>query len=248
MKSAWSAGVALVLIFSTACTADEKESPATTIVPTSQSVRVLSATDCPDFSCDGPLEPGQYRATYYDPTIAFEIRSPGWAWSYVGNFVISADDSPVEEPYDSDGIYFFLDPAIASQDCEDGTEPGVGRSVDDLATWLGAAPGLAVSEPTAVSVGGLDGVQLDIELEPTWKKTCFWSSGLPAMPLVFSPAEVVGYNWGIVSDMSMRWYILDTGDSVMIVDIEDDPGGLSHDDLMRTGDEIVDSMTLSSAS
>jgi hypothetical protein len=34
--------------------------------------------------------------------------------------------------------------------------------VDDLVAWLKAAPGLAVGEPTPVTVGGLDGVQLDL--------------------------------------------------------------------------------------
>jgi hypothetical protein len=211
--------------------------------PISPSVRVLAASDCPDFSCEGPLEPGPYRATYYDPTIEFEISSPGWTWSYTGNFVI--EPPRAEGPYNSDGIYFLLDPAIASQDCTDDAERGVGRSVPDLVAWLEAAPGLAVSEPTPVKVGGLGGVQLDLELDPTWEKACPWSDGLPVVQLVFSGADIGGYTWAIAPGQSMRWYVLDSDQGVIIVDIENNPGGLSRDDLLRTSREIVDSLAFS---
>ncbi|MGZ5293917.1 MAG: hypothetical protein ACXWZU_09275 [Actinomycetota bacterium] len=46
--------------------------------------------------------------------------------------------------------------------------------MDDLVSWLEATPGLAVSGSTTVTVGGLDGVQLDRQLSPAWNKTCFW--------------------------------------------------------------------------
>jgi hypothetical protein len=211
--------------------------------PISPSVRVLAASDCPDFSCEGLLEPGRYRATYYDPTIEFEISSPGWTWSYTGNFVIEPPGA--EGPYNSDGIYFLLDPAIASQDCTDDAERGVGRSVDDLVAWLEAAPGLAVSEPTPATVGGLGGVQLDLQLDPTWEKACFWSDGLPVVPLVFSGADIGGYTWAVAPGQSMRWYVLDSDQGVIIVDIENNPGGRSRDDLLRIGGEIVDSLAFS---
>ena len=186
-----------------------------------------------------------YRAAYYDTPIGFEIASPGWTWSYTGNFVIEADTSPTEGFYSVDGIYFLLDPAIASQDCSDSAEPGVGRSVDDLVGWLEAAPGLTVSEPTPVTIGGLQGTQIDLRLDPGWRNTCFWSDGLPAVPLVFSGAEIGGYNWAMAPAMAMRWYVLNSNRGVIIVDVENNPGGLSRDDLMRTGGEIVDSLVLS---
>jgi hypothetical protein len=218
---------------------------------TSSSLHILS--DCPDFSCEGPLEPGgQYRATYYDTTIAFQIFSPGWMWSYTGNFVIAPTSpsppgigpaSPI--PPGSDGIYFLTDPAVASQNCKDSAERGVGTSVDDLVAWLESAPGLAVSEPTPVRVGGLDGVQLDLQMDPAWTKSCFYSDGQPVHPLVFSGADIGGYNWPIGPGQSMRWYILDSDQGVIIVDIEDNPGGLTHDDLLQTAIGIVDSMTFS---
>ena len=243
--------VPLTLIASAGCTSTENQ---LSVPPSSATpgVRVLAASDCLESPCQGLLEPGAYRATLFDPAIDFEVTSPGWTWDYYGtsrsgNFRLVADESH-ELPYGSDGIYFLLDPAIASSDCKEVEEPGVGRSVGDIVAWLESAQGLALSEPKPVTVGGLDGVQLDLRLDPAWKKTCDFSEGLPAVPLVIRRADVGGYHLAIFPDMSMRWYILDSGDGAMIVDIDDGPSGLSRDDLLSAGGEIVDSLAFSSPS
>lgn len=62
------------------------------------------------------------------------------------------------------------------------------------------------------------------------------------------PGGLGGYHWAIVPDQSMRWYILDSDEGVLIVDIEDGPDGLSHDELLQTGTEIVESFAFSSPS
>ena len=141
--------------------------------------------------------------------------------------------------------YFLRDPAIASQECEEAPEPAVGRSAHELATWLEDAPGLAASGSTPVSIGGLDGVRIDLRLDPGWEQTCPFSEPLPAVPLVYRSAEVGGYHWVMVPDQTMRWYILDTEEGVIIVDIEDSPAGAPRDELLQTGDEIVQTLAFS---
>ena len=243
--------MALVMFLVASCSKGEAGSDSTSATDgagsPSPSVNVLAEADCPHYDCQGPLEPGQYHATYFDPAVAFEIASPGWTWRYVGNFQMLATDESAEG-YDADVINFFLDPVISSQDCEDGAEPGVGRSVDELVAWLEAAPGLTTSNRTTVSVGGLEGIRLDLELDPEWDRTCFYSEGKPVVPLVYSSAFPGGYNWAIRSPMAMRWYVLESGNRVLIVDIEDNPDGLSRDDLFRSGTELVDSFVFSSPS
>jgi hypothetical protein len=244
-------GTALVvMILVTSCSGETgAETPSETVEPASPtpSVHVLAEADCPHYDCQGPLELGRYQATYFDPEIAFEITSPGWTWNYVGNFQMLATDESADG-FGADAINFFLDPVIAAQDCEDGPEPGVERSVDDLVAWLQAAPGLTTSEGTPITVGGLDGVRLDLKVAPEWDRPCFYSDGKPVVPLIYSSAFPGGYNWAISRPTSMRWYVLDAGNRVLIVDIEDNPKGLSRDELFRSGTEIVDSMVFSSPS
>jgi len=212
-------------------------------------VRILD--DCPELPCEGPLEPGKYRWTFSEPVIDFEIPSSGWKWQFGGGglHLISEETSNpgVEGLYIPDGIYLLYDPTIASQDCEESSEPGVGRSVSELVGWLESAPGLTVSEPAPVSVGGLHGMQLDIAIDPAWTRTCFFSEGLPTVPLIFNGADFGGYHAAIVPDQSLRWFILDSEDGVLIVNLEDDPGGLPHDELVETGGQIVDSLTISTS-
>ena len=239
--------VLTVLLVASCSTGTESHAPSSTEAEGSRApeVHVFAASDCPELTCQGSLEPGTYRSTILEPTFSFEITSPGWTWDYsAGSFRIVADPSH-EDGYSPDGIYFLHDPAIASQDCEETEEPGVGRSVRDLVAWLEAAPGLAIGEPTPVNVGGLDGAQLDLKLDPTWSRTCIWSEPMPVVPLIFRGTAIGGYHWAISPDMSMRWYVLDSANGVIIVDIEDGPGGLSHDDLLGTGTEIVDSLAFS---
>jgi hypothetical protein len=250
MKHVMHASLAVALFITVACTSteDPPASPVTSGSSTAPEVSILD--DCPTLPCQGPLEPGRYRWTFSDPTIDFTIESPGWTWRYGGGgFELIADDTPPPRHqglYVPDGIYLMHDPTIASRDCDESSEPGVGRSVGDLVVWLGSAPGLAVTEPTPVTVGGIEGMQLDIEIDPEWKRTCPFSEKLPAVPLIFNGAAPLGgYHWAIVPEQSLRWSILDSEDGVIIVNLEDDPGGLAHDELLRSGGDIVNSLVFS---
>ena len=80
MKHLMVASMALVLMLSVACTSKEDPPAETPSVSPPAEVHVLAEADCPHYDCEGPLEPGQYHATYFDPTMAFEIASPGWTW------------------------------------------------------------------------------------------------------------------------------------------------------------------------
>jgi hypothetical protein len=209
-------------------------------------VTALDLSDCRVVTCEAPLEPGRYRATFYGRTLEFEVPSPGWTWHSFFNFRLIADESPTEGLYSSDSIDFLRDPRIATRDCQDSADRSVGHSVHDLVSWLQAAPGLTVTEPIHVNVGGLDGVQLDLALDPAWKRTCFFSEGLPAVPLIVHEAKWGAYNLAMVPGVSMRWYVLHTNDGVLIIDIDDGPDNLSHQDLLATGTRIVESFAFSS--
>lgn len=215
---------------------------------TPPSVQVLDLSDCVDVTCEAPLEPGRYRATFYGRTLDFEIPSTGWIWHYFYNFRFIADETPTEGLYTSDSINFLPEPRVARRDCVEAADRSVGDSVDDIVSWLEDAPGLVVSEPIPVDVGGLDGFQLDLEIDPAWKRTCFFSEGLPAVPLIVHRARWGAYHMAMVPDMSMRWYVLHTEDGVLIIDIDDGPDNLSHEELLRTGTEIIDSFVFSSPS
>jgi hypothetical protein len=242
--------LAMFLVASCSNAEPEPISTSPTDAADSPSSDVSILDDCPELPCEGPLEPGKYRWTFSEPKIDFEITSPGWTWLYGGGGLhLIADSNPPPRHqglYVPDGIYFLHDPTIAAQNCEESSEPGVGASAGDLVGWLESAPGLAVSDPTSVTVGGLEGTHLDFEIDPSWKRTCPFSEGLPAVPLIFNGAAPLGgYYWAIVPGQSLRWYILDSDNGVIIVNLEDDPGGMSHNELLANAADIVSSLVIS---
>jgi hypothetical protein len=120
MKCVMWAALAVALFVSVACTSTEDPPVETPSASSATDVRILD--DCPTLPCEGPLEPGEYRWTFSDPTIDFAIPSSGWTWSYSGGFKIVA--ATAVEGFDIvDGIYFLHDPTIATRDCEDSSEP-----------------------------------------------------------------------------------------------------------------------------
>lgn len=237
--------LALMMFGMGACTRTGGTSDPPGTVPPPSGVRTLSFAGCRQTQCDEPLDPGRYRATFNGLTLEFEIPSEGWISHSYYNFRLIASENPTEGVYSSDSINFLIHPAIATRDCEDTEDPTIGRSVDDLVGWLVDAPGLTVSEPIPVDVGGLRGVQVDLKLDPKWKRPCFWSEGLPAVPLVDHEAENGAYNIAMVPRVSMRWYVLATDDGALIIDIDDGPYDLPHEGMFRTGMEIVDSFLFS---
>jgi hypothetical protein len=180
------------------------------------------------------------------PVVEFAVPDPGWTWYYSGNFRIVTDESPFDglKRY-SEGIYIQLAPRAASSTCEEVPEPGVGRTVDALADWLQQRPGLDVTGRKPVSIGGLHGVQLDIAMDPKWKKTCPFSEGLPAVPLVVRNSEFGGYHFALVPGLSERWFLLPWRNGAILVDIDNSRGRMSAGGLIEAATPIVQSLKFS---
>ena len=128
-----SAAVASIVVVLPSCTsASETPRASATAHSSLSSVRVLDLSECRDAPCEGQLEPGHYRATFYGRTLAFEISSPGWIWHSFYNFRLIADETPIEGLVTSDSINFLRDPRIATRDCEESEDRSVGHSVEEL--------------------------------------------------------------------------------------------------------------------
>ena len=216
---------------------------------------VVTIGDCDVLPCQGTLEPGTYRAAFHDqygeatfPAVGFTVRDPGWTWYYSGNFRIVTDDAPSDglTRY-SEGIYVLLAPRAASSTCEEVPEPGVGRTADKLADWLEQRAGLDVTGRKPVTIGGLRGVQLDIAMDPAWTKTCPFSEGLPAVPLIVRNSEFAGYHFALVPGLSQRWFLLPWDGGVILIDIDNSRGRMTADALIEAATPIVESFGFSAA-
>ena len=68
---------------------------------------------------------------------------------------------------------------------------------------LATVPGLVVTEPTTLTIGGLDGVMVDVSVDPEWDEACL------ADAYVSTFAEP---NLLLACGMQPRYILLDRGD------------------------------------
>ena len=148
---------------------------------------------------DGPLgalEAGSHFSRTFAPTITYTVPA-GWWNGEDGKSVFGLSRGSE----DANGIEVDLDvspPALDASGCS--TTPRVDgpHSASDLVAYWTSHPGLAVSRPHPVSIGGLTGWQAVVSAKPG--STCHggageagfyfrWDDGVPVGPLVTNEAR-----------------------------------------------------------
>jgi hypothetical protein len=183
------------------------------------------------------LPPGTYTSKVFGPQVTFTVPA-GWA--------VPTDSTTYFQlaPAGSDvvGIHLFRDPVAASQDpaCPESSEPGVGRTALELSTWIRGRPGLTVSAPKLVTVGGLHGTELGLAIADGWTASCSFANGLPTVPLfVGANGE---YRWVVAGSERLRLDLLDVpGGGTLVVDVDAFDGSF-YADLVAAATPIVASL------
>jgi len=180
----------------------------------------------------GELVPGDNAAFYFDPlgtgrtqTMSFTVPA-GWVESFDGGIEYRLRRA-VDGPDTTNLVLMRPDVVLHSQadGCPEAALEGVERTPAAMADWLTSHQGLDVTTPQPVTIGGYDGLVLDIARRSTWTRTCPYSNGVPAVPLFsdLDPAEG-GFDWGIGGDGRMRVYLVDLGAGRLLwaaVEVED---------------------------
>jgi hypothetical protein len=184
--------------------------------------------DCPEHGgkCLGPLAAGTYATQVFGPRIVYTVPA-GWTngEDLPGNFLLQRE---------GDDRYLGIYRNVAAPDgCNEWPLRGIGRDVNDLVAWLMGHPGLTTSGPVEVSVGGLDGVQLDLSLAQTWKDTCPYSQGQPVVPFIVggNPSDL---HHVLLPGFEERLYLLDHGGRNVAIEV-----GAEGQDLDEYLDEIL---------
>ena len=186
--------------------------------------------DCPlrDDNCLGVLDAGTYKSQFITPRldpggqwspifggVTYTVPD-GWAnsadWPDTFELVPATEVRPATEADRRRNIGLFRQPTAMSQDkpCADTVQPGVERTVDALATWLGTVPGLIASAPTAVTIDGRPGKMLDLRLDPAWTKKCEGDPEQNPIVTFLNPGIAVA------ADQRARLILLDLGDGDVI--------------------------------
>ncbi len=183
------------------------------------------------------LAPGTYSSRSFQPAVTFTLPA-GW-WNPADSATYLA-----LQPVASDlaGIHLFRDPQPASQDpsCPTTAEPNVGATSVALATWIRGLPGLSVGGPLLVTVGGLQGVRLEVSIAKDWTASCPFANGLPTVPLFVGADGQL--RWVAAGSERLRLDLLDVpGGGTVVVDVDAFDGAL-WDQLQADAAPIVASL------
>ena len=214
--------------------------------------------DCPvaDNGCYGVLEGGTYSSQYFDPFVPangiWEARFGALVFTLPPKWANTADwpESFTLEPPDAPGnvgIYLVSGVVVPAGDdpCSEAPSTSGGQTAQEILDWLSSAPGLVVSAPTAVTVGGLDGWRLELSMDPAWATPCpAFSNGGPGRVTFVDRAAGEGFAWGFLAGQRERLFLLDIGDGrTLLIDISAPSQG-AFDDLANKATTIVESFQL----
>ena len=174
-------------------------------------------------SCLGPLAAGTYRTTVFETPFTFTVPE-GWAnyEDLPGNVLLVPPGSDIlgVDANTSDFVGVYQGVAVEDSICQPRPEAGVGTSAEAMAAALASRPGIIVSDPVPVEVGGLSGLVIDIVTDSSSDAGCHLPDfPFPIVPLFIGmgPASLEHSQWG--DGFTTRLYLLDRGDTNVVIEV-----------------------------
>ena len=205
----------------------------------SSSIPSPSLAACPNpegGACLGPLTAGTYSTSELELGLTYTV-SDGWGnyEDYPGGFLLVPPSGTLEgvNAGNSDYVGVGIGVAAASANCDIRAEPGIETTPEAMVAWYASLPGLDMTEPTPVDLGGLTGVVFDVALPAGYEEGCPYpgAEGIPMVPLIIGigPAS---FHHVACCDINTRLYLLSGPDDHTIdIEVSDVEGGESLEEL-----------------
>jgi len=177
---------------------------------------------------EGALSPGTHQTTAFDPLgdsgaptrLSYTV-GPGWeaVEDNPAVFVLHQVPDPASGQASMDAFLFlFGEPRVAA-DIERGAScapfsaaPDIGGGVDAILAAIIARPGVASTPPSEVTIDGVEGQVVDLQLAPDWQGGCEAPEGpVVGVPLLVGAGLGQGPTLGIGPDHPIRLVLLDVG-------------------------------------
>jgi hypothetical protein len=227
------AAVAVMLVLA-GCAAQTVGTPSGTAGPTTSPpatatpLPIIGATcsrDKANDACLGFFAAGTQSSVLFEPRITFDIPA-GW-FNHAdspGEYVLFAPGSyPNASEFGArDWIAFEANVTLTPEGCGAQQQFDPSATAADIAAWMAGRANLVTTSPRSVSIGGLDGVTVDVRLADNAPIECF---PVPAVLLVHGLPPSTGYDQAILAGTAMRFYFFDRREDVLMIEIDDVSGG-----------------------
>ena len=247
------AALMVILAFAiVGCTAAPSANPSPTSAETEAATSIAPSPTgrprCPVWpperggTCLGVLSAGTHSTTGFTPPFTYTVPAGGWSnfEDRDGFFLLVPHGFTLAgvDAGGSDYIGIYTSVAAANTSCADSEQPGVAHTAAALAAEFANRPGLTTTTPTPVSVGGLQGLVLDIRLAEGWTQTCFYSGGNPVVPLIRGVGNTSGLDTPIGPGFMMRLYLADHSGTTLAIELGDNSGGTHLDAYSAIVDQL----------
>ncbi|EWT01391.1 hypothetical protein N865_08575 [Intrasporangium oryzae NRRL B-24470] len=234
--------IATLFLSVTAC-AGPPTSPEVSRTPSHASSSASKAASCSNpggGDCLGDLAAGTYGTRQFRPGFSYTVP-PGWRndEDLPGNFFLYRSNDPQSGVVGGSYLGIYQNVRAAAIDCSEAAQPGVGITPGQLIVWYQTIPGLVVSSPKSVTVGGLSGFQIDLALKPGTRACSF--EGHPGIPLVIGNG-VSELHHVILHELDVRLIILDWKNGNVVLEITSVKDRVSSEEYRATVQPIVDSL------
>jgi hypothetical protein len=182
--------------------------------------------DLPVAGGGSTMAPGTYGTSAFDPFDRPGV--PGQLWfTLPRGWAIEADtpasialrhppDAAASSRSTDTFIAVFAQPRVAAA-LDDGVPcagppdaPGVGDRVDDIVAAIMARAGVISTVPVAVTIGGYEGREIELNLAPAWTGGCQAAEGtVVGIPILKLAGSGVGPMMGVAPDHPLRLILLD---------------------------------------
>jgi hypothetical protein len=181
--------------------------------------------------CLGRLDPDTTHSTRaFTPSFTYQVPTPGWVNhedDRGGYLLVPPDNDPAgvdAGTSDFIGVATAMTPARVSDPhgCAIEALPGPWTPTT-VAAWFRKQPNLQATRPTRTSVGGLQGVVLDLRTKPGAKlEQCTAAPGvqlgLAGITTGLPPSE---FDHAVIPGMTMRVFLLAHMGKVLLVELDD---------------------------
>jgi hypothetical protein len=169
------------------------------------------------------VEAGTYQTEDFEPGLTYSLPD-GWAnmEDLPGNFLLlpPGRDLAGVDAARSDFVGASAGTTVSAPDCSPLPMPGVGLQPSSIVEALRKRPGIDVSHPREVTIGGLSGLAVDIRMIPGTEAACEVEGGYFIVPLIIGvgPASL---EHSVSDGLLTRLYVLENGDSNVVIEVSD---------------------------
>ncbi len=206
-----------------------------------------TAVVCPNphgGACLGELDAGTYTTQVFATPLTYTVPE-GWTndEDLPGNFIVfppSASRDQIDAgSADYVGVYDGI--AVADAECFERRQSGVEANPDGMATWFVEHEGLDVTEPTAVTVGGLEGVVVDLRITESYTEGCPYEGyeGVPMVPMFIGAGLAEVHHVALGQNVTRLYLLEGQNGRVVAIEVSDVPGGAELEELDDVVDEFV---------